>query len=488
LAEVLAAGPQLAQDWHHAWRPGAHPRGAALAAAAVDCRRAGHHEPLSVQLLTELAEHYLSEQGGALLRPEPLAEALAWATTPSHGASSLLLPASTDGYYLAFDYLIDLPGLNSIPHTTWDTLIEHATPQQAFAIGDAATQRFQFAPAITAYRKAADHRIANADVAWAEAIGYTSDFAAAVRMLEGIVAERERRRDPDTLGTLRARYHLAGNTAYSGRRVRAVELYTQLVADQQRLLGPEHRDTLKSRHERADALMGLGDYTAVMAEFTELFADQLRVLGPDHPDTLMTRHCQANCVGESGDPRRAADLLTDLVADRERVLGPDNPRVFQTRSLAARFTEWAGDPARAAEMCRQLARDQERALGANHRHTLVSRYYHAQYTAQAGNPDHAAELLDVLFTDWRAALGPESSSAAIVYVLLDNAAGYHGQPNDEQPVRREHTDILATFMQLLGPEHKVIKETQRLLHNQMPTNQKTPKVTSTESARFLRPG
>ncbi|MGH3701603.1 MAG: hypothetical protein ACRDQY_19480 [Pseudonocardiaceae bacterium] len=69
LAEILAAGPHLAGDWRNAWRPGAHPRGAALVAAAVDCRRAGVHDPQPIEVLAGLAEYYLNQQGGALLRP-----------------------------------------------------------------------------------------------------------------------------------------------------------------------------------------------------------------------------------------------------------------------------------------------------------------------------------------------------------------------------------------------------------------------------------
>ena len=129
-------------------------------------------------------------------------------------------------------------------------------------------------------------------MAWAKAIG-AGDPAAVEQILEGIVADRERGRDP--IGTLRARYYLALNTAYSGHRVRAVELYTQLVANQQRLLGPDRRDTLQARHK------------PLCLKFIALIADQLRVLGPDHPDVRMTSHCLANWVGESGDPRRAAE-------------------------------------------------------------------------------------------------------------------------------------------------------------------------------------
>lgn len=100
------------------------------------CRGPLRRAPIPIAVLTELAEHYLTERQGTLLRPEPLAEALAWATAISHGTSSLLLPT---------DYLIDLPGLNTISQATWDTLIERATPEQALDIGQAATDRDQHA-------------------------------------------------------------------------------------------------------------------------------------------------------------------------------------------------------------------------------------------------------------------------------------------------------------------------------------------------------
>ena len=171
VAELLAAGPELARDWRNAWRPGAHPRGAALVAAAVDCRRAGLHEPQPINLLTELAEQYLRDHGGPLLRPESPAEALEWATASSHGASSLLLPTDRPEHYLALDYLIDLAGLNSIPPAIWRSLIAHASPRQAFDIGDAASRCVQHLIAISAYQKAHLHRIPGADISLACAKG-----------------------------------------------------------------------------------------------------------------------------------------------------------------------------------------------------------------------------------------------------------------------------------------------------------------------------
>lgn len=68
VAESLAAGPELLSDWRNAWAPGTHARGAALVAAAVDCRRAGLSDPVPHDLLLELHHHYLAARGGPALR------------------------------------------------------------------------------------------------------------------------------------------------------------------------------------------------------------------------------------------------------------------------------------------------------------------------------------------------------------------------------------------------------------------------------------
>ncbi|CAM5274392.1 hypothetical protein [Streptomyces narbonensis] len=53
LAEVVAAGPELLSSWQNAWAPGTNPRGAAVVAAAVDCRRSGLRRPVSREWLQE---------------------------------------------------------------------------------------------------------------------------------------------------------------------------------------------------------------------------------------------------------------------------------------------------------------------------------------------------------------------------------------------------------------------------------------------------
>ncbi|KAA2264324.1 tetratricopeptide repeat protein [Solihabitans fulvus] len=107
LAEYLAAGPELLTDWRNGWEPGTHPRGAALVAAAVDCRRAGLQPPLPARLLDELVEDYLARRGGARLRPESVEQAWEWATRPRRATTALLDGAVKAGFDV-FDYLVDV--------------------------------------------------------------------------------------------------------------------------------------------------------------------------------------------------------------------------------------------------------------------------------------------------------------------------------------------------------------------------------------------
>jgi hypothetical protein len=109
----------------------AHPRGAALIAAAVDARRAGYHRPLPVEVVQGLHAHYLRERGGMRLRPESWEDALAWAVEPMHATASLLIPDEQQRY-LAFDYLVDAVDNGAagvlIPDVAWETLISIADP------------------------------------------------------------------------------------------------------------------------------------------------------------------------------------------------------------------------------------------------------------------------------------------------------------------------------------------------------------------------
>ncbi|MDQ7808262.1 hypothetical protein Q5425_31400 [Amycolatopsis sp. A133] len=153
VAEYLAAGPQLLATWRDAWAPGAHPRAAALVMAAVDARRAGIHRPLSLDVLTQAHEAYLGQRGGHRLRPEPVADAIDWATTPLHATSSLLIPGG-DGLLIAFDYLIDAIARESIPADALAAFIDAAQPEELKDIGRVAWSWDQLDQAETAFERA----------------------------------------------------------------------------------------------------------------------------------------------------------------------------------------------------------------------------------------------------------------------------------------------------------------------------------------------
>ncbi|MGN5380952.1 hypothetical protein ACQ4WX_38935 [Streptomyces lasalocidi] len=128
VAEYLAAGPALLQEWRRARSINGHARGAALVAAAVDLARTGLRAPWPRTLLTELHEYHLAAAGGAVLRPESLDAAFAWASRIRYGVTSLLLPAqdTVGEWWGAFDYLVDQTD-SEIPSQTWEAALAHAS-------------------------------------------------------------------------------------------------------------------------------------------------------------------------------------------------------------------------------------------------------------------------------------------------------------------------------------------------------------------------
>ncbi|MFE1889015.1 tetratricopeptide repeat protein [Streptomyces microflavus] len=155
LAEYLAAGPALLQEWHRATRPGGHPRAAALIAAAVDLTRTGLTPPYTLRLLTEAHEPYLTAAGGPLLRPESLDTALAWATRRRHGATSMLVPTQDPDAWGVFDYLTDHTD-TPIPDTTWHTALQHTTDADNLTIIGIHAHKAAPGIAETSYRRAVE--------------------------------------------------------------------------------------------------------------------------------------------------------------------------------------------------------------------------------------------------------------------------------------------------------------------------------------------
>ncbi|WP_328678025.1 tetratricopeptide repeat protein [Streptomyces sp. NBC_00343] len=134
VAEYLAAGPLLWQEWRGALRAGGRPRGHALVAAAIDLARAGMIGPLPHWVVIEA--HYGYLQIAAHLRPEEetLNQAVRWATVVRLGSTSLLVPNAAAGTWRVFDYLVDeaerKQGFPAVPELVWEIAEREATGSQ----------------------------------------------------------------------------------------------------------------------------------------------------------------------------------------------------------------------------------------------------------------------------------------------------------------------------------------------------------------------
>ncbi|MGW9428743.1 hypothetical protein ACWHA1_12355 [Streptomyces decoyicus] len=162
VAEYLAAGPRLYQEWVLAWGPGINPRGAALVAAAVDCVRAGITHAVSRELLVRMHETYLTRVGGAALRPETIDEAFDWATCLRFGVTSLLMPAAEHpGRFKVFDYIADefmrSNASQDIPHSSWRSVLEFSKEENStYLVGLAAETSGETEIAEEAWRESAN--------------------------------------------------------------------------------------------------------------------------------------------------------------------------------------------------------------------------------------------------------------------------------------------------------------------------------------------
>ncbi|MEU9456757.1 tetratricopeptide repeat protein [Streptomyces sp. NPDC048277] len=403
VAEVLAAGPELLSDWIHAWQAGDHPRGAALVAAAVDCRRMGFHQPVGASLLLALHERYLSARGGALLRPEPFEDALSWATTPVQGASSLLLPGH--GGYLAFDYLIDLPGLSAIPETSWEVLLAAVAPQDAFDVGWAAVDLMRPSVALEAFDTARRHGVPDADYAHAIALGNAGQPLSAVRLLRELHEYRDAQLGSDHPDTLATRHDIARYLAEAGRLSEAVTLLDSLALDRQRVLGSRHMATLVTLSSKARFLRDSGNAPQALRLFRQLLPDMTGVLGADHVDVLLARQELGRTLGHTGRVSDALACIAEVLEDQERVLGAAHPHTLSTRFELALLVARSGDLREAIGQLQAVLDDQERILGL-HSRTLSTRHQLGKLLALTGETEQAREVLAEVLRDQERYHGP----------------------------------------------------------------------------------
>jgi Flp pilus assembly protein TadD len=366
LAEYLAAGPHLQDAYDNAWEVGRNPRGAALVAAAIDSRRAGHLSPLPKTLLEELHQDYLDARGGQRLRPEPLEQAWDWTIRQRRSTTALLQPVSDDGARVeVFDYLVDrhqqqVGPAAHVPDRAIRIILRHAgTPDINTVARQMQTQgRYTIA---------------------AEA------FQQAIQALRNASGDEH----PDTLS---ARHNLALALGDLGRLEEAEAEHRAVLEARVRVLGAEHPDTLSSRNNLAIVLRRSGRREEAEAEHRAVLEARQRVLGAEHPDTLSSRNNLAIVLVDLGRLREAETEHRAVLEARQQVLGAEHPDTLSSRNNLANVLRDLGRSQEAETEHRAVLEARQQVLGAEHPDTLSSRNNLANVLRDLGRSEEALTL------------------------------------------------------------------------------------------------
>ncbi|MEU1466527.1 tetratricopeptide repeat protein [Streptomyces sp. NPDC005727] len=420
VAEVVAAGPELLAAWENAWAPGANPRGAAVVATAVDCRRSGLRRPVSRQWLQELHPPYLAERGGPDLQPEPFEEAMQWACKAAYATSGLLVGNYSQGY-LAFDYLLNTPGLPPVPDHLWEALLTRVGPADAYDMGLIAHQANQLSRAVAALELAQAGGAAGADFLLAIAVGDRGWPRQAVRNLEEVVRRRRAALGPCHPETLSARHQLAFFRGEAGDAHAAGDAFSELMADTTAALGPTHTDTLAARHQQAYFTGEAGDTRTAVRQLRALLEDRLRLEGPDHPQVLATRRSLIWFSSLHEDLAGTEIRLRRLLMDAQRCLGPDDPHTLAIVSTQAALAARAGRTDEAEVAFARLVIERSRVLGTDHPHVVHTRLQRCQALMAEGRTAQAHELLTQVLQDAERVLEPGHRHIHLARLMLNQA-------------------------------------------------------------------
>lgn len=347
LGEYLASGPQLYAEWQNARSRGHHPRGAALIAAAVDCRRAGYAGPLPRLLLDELHSAYLEEYGGSQARPEKPARAWAWAVSTRDSGSAPLRFIDA-GHCDVFGYLIDEFQRRAgqlAPEDTVLTALSYAGPADASAIANTAWRQGRYQLAETAIRVVYDAVRQTAGPDDPEVLAIRNNLAVVLQS-QGKAAEAEAEYRAILAASAgwpaaarpevqAARNNLAAILYEQGKLAEAEAEYRAIMEARRQALGPEHPDTLAARNNVAAVLLAQGRLAQAREEYEKVRQARIVLLGEDHPNTLITRHNYAVVLADLGRLDEAEAELGAVLEARTRVLGPDHPHTRKSRDYLA---------------------------------------------------------------------------------------------------------------------------------------------------------
>ncbi|MEV7807547.1 tetratricopeptide repeat protein [Microbispora sp. NPDC088329] len=391
MAEYLAAGPHLQDAYENAWEVGRNPRGAALVAAAIDCRRAGYLSALPKELLEELHQIHLDSRGGKRLRPEPLEQAWEWATRQRRSTAALLQPAnSMEARVEVFDYLVDqhqqqTGPASKVPDDIVRIIYRHANTPDIDAIAEHMLNQGRYQLAADGFTKAV----------WIHGASKGDEH-------------------PDTL---RSRAYLADVLVDLGRWKEAKAESLAVLAARRRVLGEEHPETLNSRSSYATLLQALGRWMEAEREHRAVLEARRIALGEKHRHTLVSRNNLGVILQDLGRWEEAEqELLLELRSVQE-VLGAEHPDTLVSRTniayLRAQRSVWQDQETRAETLSEvqseleAILNIQRQSEGDEHPDTLRIRRYLAIVSAKLGLQEAAAAEMGTILAIWKHVQGEE---------------------------------------------------------------------------------
>ena len=378
VAEYLAAGPECLTLWRNGWAAGAHPRGAALVAAAVDARRAGVTGPLPRTLLDRVHEHYLDRRGGAVLRPEALEQAWEWATRPRRGTTGLLVPIPRveDGVDV-FDYLVDSVERHAraedrILGELLSALLAVSDPAELARIAGTAFEAGHEDIALQANRAAYNSRLVELGrdhpdtVASQHSVAYAltrvGQRDAARPIWQELVARYTRSSEADDTWVLRARHGLANTLAPAP----AADELGRLYAEFRRTVGADDRLTLTCRSDLATTLAAAGRHDEARTVFGALLDDLRRVPDAWFNGPVGARHEIAYVLTSLGRLDEAEPVWKDVLDVYRDERGAGHPLALRARQGIAWVTLDRGRSDEARLLLEPLLEDYHRVLGSDH--------------------------------------------------------------------------------------------------------------------------
>jgi TPR repeat protein len=160
LTQALACRTELLERW----RLGTDHAGKAVISAAVDARRCGHPEIITLAVLAALAPTYLAAADRPALTGDWIDQALRWACAPVRPRTNMAPltpvgdePGHIDGYRVN-DMLVDEASRNPserLPNKLWQKLVDTSSHQACISIGLAAYHESQHQIARRAFSRAA---------------------------------------------------------------------------------------------------------------------------------------------------------------------------------------------------------------------------------------------------------------------------------------------------------------------------------------------